>query len=174
MFIARAGGLVQSAVSRFRDLGARISLADFGTGLASFQHLHDFHVDEIKIDGSVVSELGRTEVADILVEGFIAIARGLGIDVIAEGIETEAQRRHLMRIGCRHGQGIVFGTAQPASQTLALCPQVDCTPPEAGRSTPGGFPRPPPPPGASAPLQLDGLLPGKADQVGEVGLGRVG
>lgn len=111
VFIARAGGMIQASIAYFRSLGIRMTLDDFGTGFASFQHLRQFEFDELKVDRSFVNDLGGSGTADVLVEGFVQIARGLGIAVIAEGVETDQQRRHLMRMGCDLGQGFLYGAA---------------------------------------------------------------
>ncbi len=117
VFIARAGDMIQESIARFRLAGLRISLDDFGTGFASFQHLRQLEFDELKIDPSFVRDLGIDAAATVLVEGFLAIARGLGVTVIAEGVETEDQRQRLLSMGCRFAQGYLFGKAMPLDET---------------------------------------------------------
>jgi diguanylate cyclase len=117
VFIARAGDLIKDGIARFRKAGVRISLDDFGTGFASFQHLRQLEFDELKIDTSFVRDLGHDPAVTVLVDGFLSIARGLGVDVIAEGVETEAQRETLLAMGCRHAQGYLFGRALPFAET---------------------------------------------------------
>lgn len=120
VFIARAGDMMQLSIAHFRRAGVRISLDDFGTGFASFQHLRQLEFDEIKIDTSFVAGLGHDRSAEVLVEGLLNIARGLGVQVIAEGVETEAQRRHLLTLGCDFAQGYMFGRALPFDEVEVL------------------------------------------------------
>lgn len=132
VFIARAADMIQDSIARFRLAGLRISLDDFGTGFASFQHLRQLEFDELKIDSSFVRDLGRDPVTTVLVEGFLAMAQGLGVTVIAEGVETEEQRRLLLSMGCRYAQGYLFGRAMPIDETrirlMAEPPRRDLTP----------------------------------------------
>ena len=113
VFIARAGDFIQSSIAHFSSNGVRISLDDFGTGFASFQHLRQLRFDEMKIDTSFVAGLGSDPVATVIIEGFLSIARGLEVKVVAEGVETEAQLARLRELGCHHAQGFLFGPALP-------------------------------------------------------------
>ncbi len=117
VFIARAAEMIQGSIAHFRRAGVRVSLDDFGTGFASFQHLRQLEFDELKIDPSFVRDLGRDPIATVLVEGFLSIAKGIGVRVIAEGVETEAQRQYLIGMGCEFAQGYLFGKAMPLSET---------------------------------------------------------
>ncbi|RYG89703.1 EAL domain-containing protein [Loktanella sp. IMCC34160] len=117
VFFARSGDAIRAAISHFRAAGQRVSLDDFGTGFASFQHLRELEFDELKIDTSFVRDLGRDPKAEVLVRGFLSMASGLGVTTIAEGVETEAQMNHLRQLGCRYGQGFLFGRAQPLAET---------------------------------------------------------
>ena len=113
VFIARSAAMIQQSIRRFSEMGVKISLDDFGTGYASFQHLRQLKFDELKIDTSFVAGLGKEPVAEVIVQGFLSIASGLGVGSVAEGIETEEQRRDLLRMGCKFGQGFLFGRAEP-------------------------------------------------------------
>ncbi len=117
VFIARAADTIRSNIARFREAGVRISLDDFGTGFASFQHMRELDFDELKIDTSFVADLGKDPTTEVLIRGFLDIASGLGVTVIAEGIETEEQVRHLRKMGCSLGQGFLFGKAMPIDET---------------------------------------------------------
>jgi diguanylate cyclase (GGDEF)-like protein/PAS domain S-box-containing protein len=93
---------------RFRELGARICIDDFGTGYSSLSYLLRFPVDTLKIDRSFVAAIGRGQRNAQLVGTMVALARSLGMDVVAEGVETEEQRRYLLDLGCAHAQGYLF------------------------------------------------------------------
>ena len=117
VFIARAGSIMQASISHFRGLGLRMSLDDFGTGFASFQHLRQFEFDEMKIDRSFVADLLEDNgTSEVLITGFMAIAQGLNITVVAEGIETDAQARKLVAMGCTCGQGFFYGQSVPYAE----------------------------------------------------------
>ncbi len=109
------------ALSELRSLGIRIAVDDFGTGYSSLSHLQRFPVDVLKIDKSFIDPLATNDRASAaLVTAIIGLARSLGLDVIAEGIEHESQRQRLVELGCDHGQG--FHMARPlggqAAQTF--------------------------------------------------------
>lgn len=96
------------------DLGARVSIDDFGTGWASLTYLHQFPIRQIKIDGSFVQGMGNTWTAPAIVRSIVSLGRDLGLDVVAEGVETEEQRSRLLELGCRLGQGNLLGPPRPA------------------------------------------------------------
>ncbi|MEM9429856.1 MAG: EAL domain-containing protein [Pseudomonadota bacterium] len=116
VLIARANDRIRQSIQTLREAGSRISLDDFGTGYGSFRHLQELQVDELKIDAEFVAGIGRDRSAEIIIEGFLAIARGLDICVVGEGIETETQARFLRRRQCQEGQGYLFGRAVEAAR----------------------------------------------------------
>ncbi len=91
-----------------RRAGVRIAIDDFGTGYSALSYLKDLPVDRLKIDRSFVNSLCRDPRASIIVRSIIGLAGKIGFAVLAEGIETEAQRRALIHAGCRQGQGFLF------------------------------------------------------------------
>lgn len=113
VFIARSGAKIRENIETLREVGVRVSLDDFGTGFASFQHLRQLDFDELKIDTAFVAGLGHDRTAEVIVDGFLSIAQGLGVGVVAEGVETEAQLEYLRARGCPIGQGFLFSKAQP-------------------------------------------------------------
>lgn len=107
-------------LTELRALGVRIHIDDFGTGHSSLAFLHRFPVDGLKVDRAFIARLGEDAVSAKLVETVLLLARTLDVDVIAEGIETRVQRDHLIRLGCRWGQGYLFSRPLEVADTLAL------------------------------------------------------
>ncbi|MGY1710869.1 putative bifunctional diguanylate cyclase/phosphodiesterase [Geodermatophilus sp. SYSU D00758] len=105
------------SLAGLRALGVRLALDDFGTGYSSLHHLQQFTVDVLKIDRSFVAELPEDGGLPPLLRGLLELGHALGLEVLAEGVETEAQRRALARSGCDSAQGYVF--ARPLETTDA-------------------------------------------------------
>jgi EAL domain-containing protein (putative c-di-GMP-specific phosphodiesterase class I) len=106
-----------------RRLGVSLLMDDFGTGYSSLNHLHSFPFDVLKIDRSFVGRITESEQSLQIVRTIIELARVLGMDVVAEGIETVEQYQVLLKLGCRFGQGFLFArpmTAEAVSELLAL------------------------------------------------------
>lgn len=99
---------------RLKDLGLRLALDDFGTGYSSLAYLQRFPFDVLKIDRSFVHALapeGEAGRAVAVVESVVRLARALELETVGEGVETDAHRQALLRLGCRFGQGYLFGPA---------------------------------------------------------------
>jgi EAL domain-containing protein (putative c-di-GMP-specific phosphodiesterase class I) len=114
-FLNRAAEYVSRAITILSSAGVRISLDDFGTGHSSLSHIKDFPVDILKIDRSFVREIERGGEGAAIVTAVIGLAHNLALEVVAEGVETEAQKEFLVQKGCDFGQGYLFGHAIPAS-----------------------------------------------------------
>ena len=99
-----------ASLRRLRELGVHIVIDDFGTGYSALSYLNQLPVDGLKIDRSFVHGLGVEREKSAIVRATIAFARGLGLIVTAEGIETEDQLRHLRALRCDRGQGYWFAT----------------------------------------------------------------
>lgn len=97
-------------------LGVRLAIDDFGTGYASFAWLRDLPVHTIKIERTFVAGLGCNGRDEVVVEAVVRTARQLGVGVVAEGVETEAQRARLVELGCPFGQGWLFGRPGPVDR----------------------------------------------------------
>ncbi len=111
---------VATILQRLRDACIDAALDDFGTGYSSLGYVHQFPLKMLKIDRSFIEPLGREGVSrsSAVVSAILALSHSLGLEVIAEGIETELQRDALKSMGCVHGQGYLFGRPQPASHWL--------------------------------------------------------
>jgi diguanylate cyclase (GGDEF)-like protein/PAS domain S-box-containing protein len=100
-------------ITRLDDLGVRIVVDDFGTGFSALSYLRDLPVSGIKVDRSFTAGLGHDEQSERIVEALTGLGRGLGVDVIVEGVETEEQHGVLAAIGAEHAQGYLFGRPGP-------------------------------------------------------------
>jgi diguanylate cyclase (GGDEF)-like protein len=142
--------VIAREIEALRTAGVKVALDDFGTGYASLTHLLNVPIDIIKIDQRFIARLRPDDASTIIVEGLIEIARRLGIGVIAEGIETEAQASQLWSMGCKLGQGFAIARAAGRDATAMLlqrhCKGIagtiplnagrEVTHPEPGRSEP--------------------------------------
>ena len=108
-------------LARLSQAGLRLAIDDFGTGHSSLARLRQLPVSTIKIDRSFVRELGGDPAAEALVDTVIGLARNLGMEPLAEGIETEQQRVILLARGCRVGQGFLFSRPVPAARISDRC-----------------------------------------------------
>jgi diguanylate cyclase (GGDEF)-like protein len=104
-------------IAELRAGGILVALDDFGTGYSSLSYLHRFPLHALKIDRSFITSLqpGGTAASTAIVRAVLALANTLGLEVVAEGVETEAQRLCLLELGCVYGQGFLFAAAQPAA-----------------------------------------------------------
>ncbi|TFW10341.1 EAL domain-containing protein [Oxalobacteraceae bacterium OM1] len=99
----------------YRDAGIQVAIDDFGTGYSSMAYLQRFHIDYLKIDRSFVRDIASNPADRTIAETIIVMAHKLGLEVIAEGIETTEQRDCLAHAGCDYGQGFLFSPAVPAA-----------------------------------------------------------
>ncbi len=104
----------QRIIERLHGLGLPLAMDDFGTGYSSLAYLKRLRPSKIKIDRSFVTDLPSDEDDRVLVQAIVQLARALGIRVVAEGVETEAQRDYLHHIGCGTLQGYLISRPQPA------------------------------------------------------------
>ncbi len=108
-------------LQRLRDACIETALDDFGTGYSSLGQVHTFPLKMIKIDRSFVSPIGvgNASRSTAVIGAILALSHSLGLEVVAEGIETEEQRKALEAMGCVYGQGYLFGRPQPAAHWVA-------------------------------------------------------
>lgn len=110
----------EKIMNHLRANGIRVALDDFGTGQSSLGRLREFHFDKLKIDRAFVSCILTDRPSEHIIRAILAMCEGLGMDVVAEGIEEEEQANKLVRFGCQSGQGYLFGRPADAEQTLAF------------------------------------------------------
>jgi diguanylate cyclase (GGDEF)-like protein len=115
-------------LEQLRSAGMALSLDDFGTGYSSIGQLHSFDLDLVKIDRRFVTGLAPGSKEHVLCESIVLMSHSLGLKVVAEGIETEAQRVLLAGLGCDYGQGYLLGRPMPADQLEALLFRQDTSP----------------------------------------------
>jgi len=97
-------------LTQLRELGVQLSIDDFGTGYSSLSYLQRFPIDTLKIDRSFVTQMMENEENLAIVRTIVALAQNLGMDVVAEGVETEDQLKLLRKLECENGQGFLFST----------------------------------------------------------------
>ena len=123
--ITETEGLAEADISlavchELRRLGVRLSVDDFGVGLSSLARLRDLPIDEVKIDRSFVAGVDQDGGSRRFVRGVIAFADEIGLRVVAEGVEREAERAALAELGCQYAQGFLFSPPVTAQQVDAL------------------------------------------------------
>jgi diguanylate cyclase (GGDEF)-like protein/PAS domain S-box-containing protein len=113
-------GAGAGVVQRLHAMSVGLHLDDFGTGYSSLAYLHTFPVQALKVDRSFVDAMDRVPRQSAIVQAIVTLAQNLGMDVIAEGIETVTQAAALRALGCRRGQGFLFAHPLPADQAERL------------------------------------------------------
>jgi len=113
-----------SIMTRFKKLGAMVSIDDFGTGYSSFSYLKQFPIDFLKVDRTFIRDLARNPKDAAIVQAIAALARSLGIGLIAEGVEEIHQAEYLRTCYCTEMQGWLFGRAVPAEEFPSLVARI--------------------------------------------------
>ena len=118
--IIRHADSAASRFSRLKSLGVQLYLDDFGKGYSSLNYLHRFPMDILKIDRSFVSRIDEAEGNLAIVKAIVTLAHQLGMEVVAEGIQTREQRTKLRALGCEYGQGFFLSEAVPMDRAETL------------------------------------------------------
>ncbi|MGM0703544.1 MAG: putative bifunctional diguanylate cyclase/phosphodiesterase [Pseudomonadota bacterium] len=119
--------IARATMRRLKALGVRFSLDDFGTGYSSLSYLNRLPLDQLKIDQSFVRPLFEDSANEVISASIIQLGRNLGLEVIAEGVETEAHRKWLAEQGCDAYQGYLFSRPLPLGELEALLEVSACT-----------------------------------------------
>ena len=112
--------IAKSMLMQLRSLGVKLSIDDFGTGYSSLSYLHRFPVNTLKIDRSFIGDMSMGDENMEIVRTIMTLASNLGMDVVAEGVETEKQLAQLKEMKCEYGQGYLFSRALGAEAASAL------------------------------------------------------
>jgi len=107
-------------LKEIRSLGAQIAIDDFGMGYSSLSYLHQFPINTLKIDRTFVSDIRAEHGEASIIDAIVAMARGLRLDLVAEGVENRTQLKYLQNQGCEEVQGFIFSPAVPASELMDL------------------------------------------------------
>ena len=120
--------VAEAAIIELRSMGVRFALDDFGAGYSSLIYLRRFAFDRIKIDKSFLESMEATGESAILVHSIVHLGRALGLEVTAEGVETEEHQRFLQAVGCHHLQGYYFARPCNITDASALLVRTNGTP----------------------------------------------
>lgn len=112
--------LASTMIKQLKQHRVRIAIDDFGTGYSSLSYLHKLPIDTLKVDRSFINDIDEKGRKSEIVNTIVMLAHSLGLDVVAEGIETEHQQKHLQTIDCEYAQGYLFNRPMPADQALDL------------------------------------------------------
>ena len=123
---------VRATLEHLRELGVRLAVDDYGVGCSSLRYLQQLPVDELKIDASFIRHVA-TNASDLtIVRSTVELAHGLGLHVVAEGVEDAATLEQLARIGCDQAQGYLLSRPQPAWAVAEWLHQRAASPPSEG------------------------------------------
>ena len=117
-----------TVLKQINEMGIRVTMDDFGTGYSSLSYLKNIPLSCLKIDRAFVSDIDKDENADKLVASIISIAHGLGLEVVAEGVEEKYQADHLIALGCEYLQGYYFSRPIPHSEVADMLQKRPMTP----------------------------------------------
>jgi EAL domain-containing protein (putative c-di-GMP-specific phosphodiesterase class I) len=134
--VMREGDETAAKLQRLRSAGLKIAIDDFGTGYSSLSYLARFPIDMIKIDKAFVRQVGRGAKNSALLRAIVGLGHSLGVEIVAEGIETAAQAKVLEPLGCR-GQGYFYSKPVASERILELMAEPSIKPVEPARRKEG-------------------------------------
>jgi EAL domain-containing protein (putative c-di-GMP-specific phosphodiesterase class I) len=111
---------ISAILDAIRAMGFKTALDDFGTGYSSLSYLCSFRFDKIKIDRSFISSVSKVDTSKMIIKSVVTLGRGLGMDIVAEGIETEFEAVMMTGFGCTELQGYHFSRPVDAEAMLEL------------------------------------------------------
>ncbi|QCF25315.1 putative bifunctional diguanylate cyclase/phosphodiesterase [Hydrocarboniclastica marina] len=114
---------ISRKLGQLADRGVRIAIDDFGTGYSSLNYIHRLPIHTLKVDQSFVRDIRRGDDGACIVNAIVAMAKGLQLQIIAEGVETETQLQYLRDLGCHEVQGFFYGAARPLSELAQYLPE---------------------------------------------------
>jgi EAL domain-containing protein (putative c-di-GMP-specific phosphodiesterase class I) len=120
-----AEGRVRAVLTELKRLGIKLALDDFGTGYSSFGYLTQLPFDSLKIDRVFIKDIAQSDRARKLLQGVIALGRGLGMTILMEGVEHADEVETLTALDCDVGQGYYFACPSTAVEALALTHRLD-------------------------------------------------
>ncbi|GKT32186.1 hypothetical protein ADUPG1_002241 [Aduncisulcus paluster] len=109
---------VRKTLNKLCDIGLKISLDDFGTGFSSLSHIIELPIDELKLDRSFIHNFHMDAKRQNVIQNIIQLAHGMGLRIVAEGVEVEAECNLLKQYGCDVCQGYYFAYPMPLSRLL--------------------------------------------------------
>ena len=118
--IVEDSAFTSAVLLKLRELGIQVQIDDFGTGYSSLGYLHSLPIDTLKIDRTFISQLGTSDSGLEIVRTILALAHSLGMDVIAEGVETKEQLAKLKEMDCEYVQGFFFAKPVDSQSAGAL------------------------------------------------------
>ena len=118
--VMESGASARHVLGELKSLGIQLLIDDFGTGYSSLSYLHQFPVDTLKIDKSFVGRLDSTAQNTEIVRTIVMLAHNLGMNVVAEGVETADQAQHLKRLGCEFAQGFLYSPPVEVAEATAM------------------------------------------------------
>ena len=112
--------LANKSLNELKETGAKLAIDDFGTGYSSFSYLHRFPFDTLKVDRAFVSAMLRNEKSNEIIKTLVNLSHDLGMDVVAEGIETEREADMLEQYNAEYGQGYYFSRGVTEEELIKL------------------------------------------------------
>jgi EAL domain-containing protein (putative c-di-GMP-specific phosphodiesterase class I) len=122
--LLNSADIVHENFERLRAAGVSMYLDDFGTGYSSLSYLQRYPVDALKLDRSFVARMGHPGEDCAIADAIVKLAGSLGMDLIAEGVESIEHAQHLIELGCPHAQGFFFSAARSPGDMEALLASV--------------------------------------------------